>query len=577
MGPLDRTPSDSAPLGAIEALAWAAFYIYGDKPEDRCILWSMTLAVAPFADFNALHVAFVAQQAILTAERGELTRISGELAAERAEKARIIEQNDRLRQIIRQLQRMRFGKRSERIDPDQLALALEELEQAVVSAQAEQEKRNPVARAERAKGPSQGRGSLPAHLPRVEVVVEPEDKACPCCGGAMHVIGEDRSERLDVIPAQHQVIVTRRPKYACRTCEGAVVQAAAPARLIEGGLPTEQLVADVVIRKYADHCPLYRQAQILERQGIAIDRATLAFWVGYASAELKPLWQRLHQVLLASARLFVDETRAPVLDPGRGRTKTGYFWTLARDDRPCGGIDPPAVLYSYAPGRGAEHAVALLRGFAGVLQTDGYAAYQGLTNPKREGGAVTLAHCWAHVRRKFYDIAQGSPSPIAAEALRRIAELYKIEAEIRGQGAAARHAARQERTKAVVEALKAWLLERLAEVSGKSVIAGAIRYALGLWDGLIRFLDDGRIEIDSNTVERSMRPIALNRKNALFAGSDQGGENWALLASLIETCKLNSVNPQPWLTDVLTKLVNNWPNNRLDELMPWAWSAARQA
>jgi transposase len=411
-------------------------------------------------------------------------------------------------------------------------------------------------------------------LPRIEVVVDPEDMACPCCGNAMHVIGEDRSERLDVIPAQYQVIVTRRPKYACRACEGAVVQAAAPARLIEGGLPTEQLVADVVVRKYADHCPLYRQAQILERQGIEIDRATLAFWVGYAAAELKPLWQRIRETLLSSSRLFVDETRAPVLDPGRGRTKTGYFWTLARDDRPWGGQDPPAVLYSYAPGRGGEHAAALLKGFAGVLQTDGYAAYQGLTNPNRQGGAVTLAHCWAHVRRKFYDIAQGSPSPIAAEALKRIAVLYQIETEIRGQSAEARRTVRQDRAKPAVEALKVWLMERLAEVSGKSVIAGAIRYALGLWEGLIRFLEDGRIEIDSNTVERSMRPIALNRKNALFAGSDEGGENWALLASLIETCKLNGVNPQAWLTDVLTKLVNNWPNSRLDELMPWARSPA---
>ena len=533
----------------------------------------MTLAMAPFTDLDALRAAFVAQQAALTAERAELSRISGELAAERAEKERVSEQNDRLRHLIRQLQRMQFGKRSETIDPGQFTLALVELEQAVASAEAEQEKREPAVKRERIERQSQGRGSLPAHLPRSEVLVEPEDMACPCCGGAMHVIGEDRSERLDVIPAQYQVIVTRRPKYACRSCAGAVVQAPAPPRLIEGGLPTEQLVADVVVRKYADHCPLYRQAQILERQGIAIDRATLAFWVGYASAELKPLWRRIREVLLASTRLFVDETRAPVLDPGRGRTKTGYFWTLARDDRPWGGTDPPAVLYSYAPGRSAEHAVALLKGFAGVLQTDGYAAYQGLTS--RDGSAVTLAHCWAHVRRKFYDIAQGSPSPIAAEALRRIAVLYEIEAEIRGQSAAARRAVRQDRTKPVVEALKVWLLERLAEVSGKSVIAGAIRYALGLWDGLIRFLDDGRVEIDSNTVERSMRPIALNRKNALFAGSDEGGENWALLASLIETCKLNGVNPQAWLTDVLTRLVNNWPNSRLDELMPWAWSAAK--
>lgn len=539
------------------------------------MLWPMTLAMAPLTDVEALRAAFAAQQALLTAERAELTRISGELAIERAEKARVIEQNDRLRQLIRELQRQQFGRRSERIDPDQLALALEELEQAVVSIAAEQEKCRPAVKAERAKREGAGRASLPAHLPRVEVVVEPEDMACPGCGGAMHVIGEDQSERLDVIPAQYQVIVTRRPKYACRHCAGAVVQAPAPARLIEGGLPTEQLVADVVVRKYADHCPLYRQAQILERQGIAIDRATLAFWVGYASAELKPLRRRLHEVLLATAKLFIDETRAPVLDPGRGRTKSGYFWTLARDDRPWGGPEPPAVLYSYAPGRGAEHAVALLQGFTGVLQTDGYAAYQALTG--RPGGGVSLAHCWAHVRRKFYDIAQGGQSPVATEALQRIALLYKLEAEIHGHSPEQRCAVRQERAKPLVEALKAWLLERLAEVSGKSVIATAIRYPLGLWEGLTRFLDDGRVEIDSNTVERSMRPIALNRKNALFAGGDQGGENWALLASLIETCKLNSVNPQAWLADVLTKLVNNWPNSRLDELMPWAWKAAAQA
>jgi len=220
----------------------------------------MTLAMAPFTDLDALRAAFVAQQAALTAERAELSRISGELAAERAEKERVSEQNDRLRHLIRQLQRMQFGKRSETIDPGQFTLALVELEQAVASAEAEQEKREPAVKRERIERQSQGRGSLPAHLPRSEVLVEPEDMACPCCGGAMHVIGEDRSERLDVIPAQYQVIVTRRPKYACRSCAGAVVQAPAPPRLIEGGLPTEQLVADVVVRKYADHCPLYWQA-----------------------------------------------------------------------------------------------------------------------------------------------------------------------------------------------------------------------------------------------------------------------------------------------------------------------------
>ena len=500
--------------------------------------------------------------------------------AERAVKARLIEerdqlagQNDRLRHLIRQLQRVQFGRRSEKLDPDQLNLALEDLEQAVAESEAEQEKADPALRKARSEKRRAGRGSLPEHLPRVEIIVKPEDTACPCCGGAMHVIGEDRSQRLDVIPAQYQVIVTRRPKYACRSCQGAVVQTPAPARLIEGGLPTERLVAHVAVAKYADHCPLYRQAQILARQGIAIDRATLAFWTGYAAAEVKPVWRLMRDELLRSTKLFVDETTAPVLDPGRGRTKKGYFWVLARDDRPWRGGAPPAVVYSYAPGRGGDHAAALLKGYSGVLQTDGYAAYRSLADPKRAGGPVTLAFCWAHWRRQFFDLAKSPPAPIATEALKRIAELYEIETEIRGNSAEERRAVRQQKTKPLVAALKTWLEKTLAQVAGRSSIAQAIRYGLNLWDGLVRFLDDGRIEIDSNTVERSMRPIALNRKNALFAGSDEGAENWAMLASLIETCKLHRVNPEAYLTDVLTKLVNNWPNSRRAELTPWAWAA----
>src|SRR6516225_3219474 len=335
-------------------------------------------------------------------------------------------QNDRLRQLIRQLQRMQFGRRSEKLDPDQFNLALEDLEQAVAESEAEQEKADPALRKARSEKRRAGRGALPEHLPRVEIVVEPEETACPCCGSAMHVIGEDRSQRLDVIPAQYQVIVTRRPKYACRTCQGAIVQAPAPARLIEGGLPTEQLVAHVVVAKYADHCPLYRQAQILARQGITIDRTTLAFWTGYAAAELKPVWRLMRDELLGSTKLFVDETTAPVLDPGRGRTKKGCFWVLARDDRPWCGRAPPAVVYSYAPGRGGDHAAALLKGYSGVLQTDGYSAYRSLANPKRAGGPATLAFCWAHWRRQWFDVAKSPPAPIATEVLKRIAELYQI-------------------------------------------------------------------------------------------------------------------------------------------------------
>jgi transposase len=511
--------------------------------------------------------------------RATALAMRAELEAERALRQRLEDQNERLRQFIRQLRRMQFGRRSEKLDPDQLTLALEDLEQAVAESNAEAEKADPQVRQSRGRERRQSRGALPEHLPRIEVVVEPGTTVCPCCFGAMHVISEDRSERLDVIPMRYQVIVTRRPKYGCRTCQSAVVQAPAPFRLIEGGLPTERMVAHVLVTKYADHAPLYRQTQMLIRQGISIARSTLASWVGYAAAELKPLWRLLRDQLLASAKLFVDETTAPVLDPGRGRTKTGYFWAIARDDRPWGGSDPPAVIYSYAPGRGNEHAAALLNDFRGILQTDAYVAYKTVAKPPGiadgTGEGVILAHCWAHCRRRFFEIAHKRPAPIAREALQRIAKLYDIEAEIRGRSAAERRAARQLRTKPLLDSMRLWLEQRAAELPRKSPLAEAIGYALNQWDGLVRLLDDGRIEIDSNTVERSMRPIALNRKNALFAGHDLGAENWAVLASLIETCKLHGVNPEAWLADVLTRLVNGWPNRRLAELTPWAWQAGQ--
>jgi transposase len=491
-----------------------------------------------------------------------------------AERDELLRRVEAMHHIIRQFQRAQFGRHSEKLDPDQLRLALEEREIARAHEQATADKQ----KAPRPKPESGQRKSLPSHLPRVEVVIEPETTSCPCCGGGMHVIGEEKSERLDVIPAQHRILVTRRPKYGCRACAGAVVQAPAPERLIRAGLPTEALVAHVLVSKYAWHLPLYRQAQIMLAQGIEIDRSVLAFWVGYAAAELMPLWQRMREILLGSPRLFVDETRAPVLDPGRGRTKTGYFWSIARDDSAWrGGTGPPAVVYTYAPGRGAEHAMTLLAGYRGIVQCDGYAAYKQVAQRGRAGNAVTLAFCWAHWRRRFYEIAKAGSAPIAEEALRRIAGLYKIEAQIRGNSAEERRAVRQAESKPVVEDLKAWLAAQLARVSTKSAIAVAIRYGLNHWDGLSRLLEDGRIEIDTNTVERSMRPIALNRKNALFAGHDTGAENWACLASLIETCKLNGVDPQAYLTDVLTKLVNLWPASRVDELMPWTWARARAA
>ena len=488
-----------------------------------------------------------------------------------AERDQALSQNDRLRHLLRQLQRAQFGRCSEKLDPDQLLLAIEDIEQAIAANEAAADKSDAAAAKTRAKKRRSNRGALPTHLPHVHVTIEPEDTNCPCCRSPMHAIGEETSQRLDVVPAQFRVIVTHRPKYACRACEQAPVQAPAPERLIKGGLPTEAMIAHVLVAKYAWHLPLYRQSQILRSQGLDIKRAILAFWVGYAAAELNPVYLRMRELILRSGKIAMDETTAPVLDPGRGQTKKGYFWAIARDDRPWSGNDPPAVAYTYAPGRGAVHALKLLDGYRGVVQCDGYAAYKAIAG-KTGGEAITLAFCWAHLRRQFFDIAKDGHAPVAAEALERIAKLYLIEKTIRGQSAAARRAVRQERSKALVLDLKTWFEHQLTRLSGKSLTAKAIRYALNHWDGLTRFLDDGRIELDTNIVERSIRPIVLNRKNALFAGHDEGAQNWACIASLVETCKLHDVDPQTYFTDVLTRLVNLWPASRIDELMPWNWA-----
>jgi transposase len=472
-------------------------------------------------------------------------------------------QNDRLRHLLLQLRRLHFGPRSERLPEEQLQLGFEAIEQEIAKAEAEAEKRDPGLREDNAAKRRASRGALPTHLPRIEVMLAPDDTACPCCREAMTVIGEDTSERLDVIPAQFRVIVTRRPKLACRSCAGIVVQAPAPARLIEGGIPTEAMIAHVLVARYADHLPLYRQAQILER-------STLSFWMGYAAAEVAPVVARLREMMLASTRIFADETVVPVLDPGRGRTKQGYFWAMARDDRPWGGSQPPAVVYSYAPGRGHTHANTLLGGYRGILQCDGYSAYKKFAGSKSAEPSVTLAFCWSHVRRGFYDLAKAK-APIATETLQRIAALYEIEARVRGKSAADRLALRQAESKPLVTELRIWFEAQLAKLPARGPTADAIGYALNHWDGLERFLEDGRIELDNNSVERAMRPVCLSRKNSLFAGSNEGAENWACLASLIETCKLNGVNPHAYFTDLLTRLVNGWPQKRIDELMPWLW------
>jgi len=516
------------------------------------------------------------QNASLASLQAEHDTVLAERDTLRAEHDAAQAEIEKLRLLIRQLQRGRFGRRSERLGPDQLQLGLEDLEQTVAAAEAAQEE--VAARSGTPRPPRVRRrnlGALPAHLPRVEVLVDVADKSCPCCGGALHVIGEDASEMLDLVPAQLRVRVIRRPRYGCRACEEAVVQAPAPERPITGGMATEALLAHVLVAKFGDHLPLYRQAQIFARQGVELDRSTLCDWVGRACWWLEPLWRLLRRHVMSSTRIFADDTPLPVLDPGRGRTKTGRLWGYATDDRPWGGATPPAVVYLYAEDRKGERPAAHLVDFRGILQVDGYGGFKSLLE-NRPPGEIRLAFCWAHCRRRFYEIHRATGSPLAEEALRRIGELYRIEAEVRGRPAEERRAVRQERSKPLVEALHAWLGAQLGRVSGKSGLAEAIRYALRHWEGLVLFLDDGRLELDTNSIERAIRPIALGRKNSLFAGSDGGARHWAIVASLVATAKLNGVEPWAWLTDVLERMVSGRTKaHELERLLPWAWLAER--
>jgi hypothetical protein len=326
----------------------------------------------------------------------------------------------------------------------------------------------------------------------------------------------------------------------------------------------------VLVSKYADHLPLYRQAQIYSRQGIDLDRSTLAAWVGKSAFELTPVYEALMADLKRSTKLFMDETPAPVLAPGRKRTKTGYFWALARDDRPWGGEDPPGVAFTYAPGRSGQHADDILKGFSGTLQVDGYAGYNRLL--KRPAQDVTLAYCWAHACRKLHEVTQSSTAPIAQEGLAQIQALYRIEKDLRDQSADRRRAARQEHSKPIIEDFELWLAQSRARVSSKSPTGEALKYIAKYWGGLILFLDDGRIELDSNAVERTIRPIALNRKNALFAGHDAGAQNWAVIASLIETCKLNGIEPNSYLSGVLSAIAGGHKQTDINDLLPWNYA-----
>ncbi|HUW80814.1 MAG TPA: IS66 family transposase [Acidocella sp.] len=487
-------------------------------------------------------------------------------------------ENENLKAVVETLKRALYGARSERqLEPEsQLPLALNDLSAAPV----EPAKLPKPANSNRSTRPRAVRniGGLPAHLPRVDITIEPANQACPCCEGKLHRIGEDVSEMLDVVPAILRVKCIHRPRYGCRACEGAVVQAKAPPRPVDGGMPTIDLLAHIAVMKFAWHLPLHRQVKMLKGQGVDLDVSTLVHWISRAAWWCKPLHAQLATTILAAPKIFCDDTPLPVLDCTRKRTRIARLWSYAIDDRPWCGPAPPAVVYLYAEDRKGRHVDEHLAGKTCVLQVDAYAGYNRLTRRERQGGPVTLSFCLAHARRKFFEVHKSMDCLVSAEALQRIAAIYAIETRIRGTSAEERRAVRQAETQALFDAFKPWLMDRLSEISAKSTLAKAIRYTLGHWNGLGVFLTDGRVEVDNNTVERTIRAIGLGRKNSLFAGSAVGGENWAILASLINCAKLHELDPQTYLADVLERIVSGRTKvNALHKLLPWEWKAARAA
>lgn len=473
---------------------------------------------------------------------------------------------DMLRVQIARLKRMSFGKSSEKLTREiaQLELALEELETAAATVAGD----GPRGKAAADRTPSVR--SLPAHLPRLEIVHEPVSGtcACPACGGALRPLSADADEMLDVVPVSWRVVRHIRPKYSCRACE-TIVQAPAPVKAIARGKATFATLAHIVVAKFDHHLPLYRQAEMMAAQGIDIDRSTLAGWTGQTAALLDPIVARIREQGLTATKLHTDDTPVPVLDPGRGRTATGRLWVYAVDDRASGATTPPLVWYEFTTDRTGAHPQKHLASYTGFLQADAYAGY----NQLYDSGRVTEVACWAHFRRKIFDIHQAKPTALTSDLLDRIAALYAVEAEVRGQPPDQRHAARQERSVALVDALRAALDDALRRLSPKSEMAKAISYGVKLWPALMRFLDDGRLETDNNIAERAIRSIAIGRRNWLFAGSKVGGERAAAIYSVIETCKANGVDPQRYIADVTARIAGDWPASRWDELMPWNWKA----
>ncbi|HEY5278814.1 MAG TPA: IS66 family transposase [Pseudolabrys sp.] len=473
----------------------------------------------------------------------------------------------KLRFQLARYRRAEFGRSSEKLarETDQLELAIEALEtdQAERLAAASPIVAAAIDAASEVQKPA--RRALPDHLPREEII-HPAPCACPACGGPLRRIADEVTETLDYVPGRFKVIRHIRAKLSCRACD-TVVAASAPDHAIARGRAGASLLAHIVVSKYDDHLPLYRQAEIFARDGVDLETSTLSGWVGATAAALAPLVDTLAaEILSSSDTLHVDDTPVPVLAPGMGKTKIGRLWTYVRDERPFAGPRPPAALFFYSPDRKGEHPRAHLKDFRGVIHVDGYAGF----NELFADGKIAEAGCWAHVRRKFFDVHAATGSPIAKEALDRIGHLYGVEETIKGMVPDYRRRERQQRSKPIAAALAAWANETLPKLSRKSELAAAFRYMKTRWIALARCFDDGRLTLDNNPAERALRCVAIGRKNYLFAGSDAGGRRAAAMYSLIETAKLNGLNPQLYITDVLARIADH-PARHVADLLPWNW------
>lgn len=522
----------------------------------------ITPAAEPLPDdVETLKAMFLAQREALAS--AEARAMAAETNAR--DQALLIE---KLEHQIARLRHERFGQSSERRALlDQLELQLFELKEDKAEAEAAtQTDAAPTQAVQAFTRRKPARRPLPEHLPR-ERVVYPIPSACPCCGGVLHKLGEDVTETLELVPRQWKVIQHVREKHSCRSCEK-ITQPPAPSHPIARGRAGPGLLAHVLFAKYGLHLPLTRQSATYAREGIELDVSTLADWVGASAATLMPLVEAVRGHVFAAERLHADDTTVPVLDVGR--TRTGRLWTYVRDDRPFAGADPPAAAYFYSPDRRGEHPEAHLASWAGLLQADAYAGYDRLYAAGRKPGPIVEAGCWAHARRKVFDLARLNKAPIAIEAVARIDALFAVERDINGLPPDERRAVRQERSRPRVEALGAWLREQHARLSPNNQVARAIAYSLNTWEALCRFLDDGRLCLTNNAAERALRGIAVGRNNWTFAGSDAGGRRAAAIYTLIETAKLNDVDPQAWLADVLGRLQDH-PARRIAELLPWNW------